>query len=114
MIEGLNDIKISNRLYGEKLIKASRKALDYTMTKCESDGKKNAPWTDRTGNARNSILGQVFDEQNVIRGSMSIGMPYGVDLETGYQGRYRIIWPTMEANRKVLQGFLKAININIK
>ena len=59
--------------------------------------KSNAPWTDRTGNARQSL----YTEVNQVVSSMvelvlSHGVSYGVYLELCNAGRYAIIDPAID------------------
>lgn len=63
----------------------------------ESYAKQNAPWTDRTGNARRTLSGFVVSDD---AGSLLIGvaghMPYSPKLELFYGGRYSILAPTVD------------------
>lgn len=64
----------------------------------EAYAKQNAPWTDRTGNARRTLSGFVESDG---AGSLLIGvaghMPYSPKLELFYGGRYSILVPTVDA-----------------
>ena len=54
--------------------------------------KANAPWTDRTGNARQSLYTEVNQVVNsMVELVLSHGMSYGVYLELCNQGRWGII-----------------------
>jgi hypothetical protein len=56
----------------------------------------NAPWTDRTGNARQGLAAQAFDEganQGIV---LFHQVPYGIWLEVRFSGRYAIIEPTID------------------
>lgn len=67
----------------------SGKALTYMKT--------NAPWTDRTGNARNGLgsdVGWIPKEEHKI--TLFHRMWYGVFLETRFAGRFAIILPTIQ------------------
>lgn len=71
-------------------------AFDFMKTYAESYARTNAPWTDRTGNARNGLFvdhqstPMVFHQLVVYH-----TMPYGLWLEVRWSGRYAIIGPTM-------------------
>jgi len=59
--------------------------------------KDNAPWTDRTANARQTL----WTEANEVVGQMvqiilSHGMYYGIYLELNNAGRYAIIDPALD------------------
>jgi hypothetical protein len=77
----------------------------------EADAKGNATWTDRTGNARQTLSAFVYSpEDKVIVLVLKQVMEYGVYLETlkrnqpqrlanpelGQAGKYAIILPTLE------------------
>lgn len=57
--------------------------------------RSNAPWTDRTSNARNGLFGAANrDGPNYVI-TVYHTMPYGVWLEVRNSGRYAIIEPTI-------------------
>jgi len=69
---------------------------DQQAIQAEQDMKNNAPWIDRTANARNSLGGTTSftkeEKKIILRG----GMPYSPRLELDYQGRYAVIYPTAQ------------------
>lgn len=62
----------------------------------ETYARTNAPWTDRTGNARNGLFAQ-HDKEPMVRHSLTVygTMPYTFWLEVKYSGKYAIIGPTL-------------------
>lgn len=66
----------------------SKKAVAYA--------RQNAPWTDRTSNARNGLFSQVERERPVYRIVLAHGVPYGIWLEVRFSGRFAIIRPTID------------------
>ena len=63
------------------------------------DMRTNAPWQDRTGNARSglfSVAEQVSQEMVVIYLSHAHTTDYGIYLELSRGGRFAVITPTME------------------
>lgn len=58
--------------------------------------KQNAPWTDRTGNARQTLHTIVSGNGSVIVITLSHGMTYGWHLETGHTGRFAILGPGVD------------------
>ena len=63
--------------------------------------KSNAPWTDRTGNARGALYSKVEPPTPAqIRGMIEIwlghGMDYGIFLELRNAGRYAIVNPALD------------------
>lgn len=97
-----------------KLDADTDRAIDAIMSKKASDAQSharaNAPWTDRTSNARNGLMAQPFKTAGGLgrdaagRFSRSSGVygfvlfhsvPYGIWLEVRFSGRYAIIEPTI-------------------
>jgi hypothetical protein len=71
-------------------------AFDFMRDYAEGYARTNAPWVDRTGNARNGLF--VNHEKTPMvfhRLVVYHTMPYGIWLEIRWSGRYAIIGPTM-------------------
>lgn len=64
--------------------------------------KENAPWTDRTGNARNGLSAKTIVENNKVSIVLYHTVPYGPYLELRWSGRYQIIQPTVEMFAPIL------------
>lgn len=58
--------------------------------------KENAPWTDRTGNARQSLHTEVIALVNEISIWLFGGVDYQIFLELKNAGRYAIIGPALD------------------
>lgn len=72
--------------------------VDYSATRAEAYARENAPWTDRTGNARSGLFTAPFHAFGSNHGyDISHSVPYGIYLETRWEGRYAIIEPTVQA-----------------
>lgn len=56
-----------------------------------------APWHDRTGNARRNLHAWSTPFGAVVYFYVAHGVPYGIQLELGYAGRYAVLWPTLRA-----------------
>jgi hypothetical protein len=65
----------------------------------ENEAKDNAPWTDRTGDARRSIAGTSEVTNTRVTVAIAIGVDYGIWLEIANDGKYGIIEKTALANR---------------
>lgn len=96
-------------VYGNKVIEACEKVLQYFQPIFETYAKQQAPWTDRTSNARQSLHAEVQQlSKDAVALYLAHGMQYGIYLETRWSGRYAIIWPTIQAHLdailKMLQG----------
>lgn len=70
--------------------------FDRYVPESETYARVNAPWTDRTGNARNGLFAQ-HDAEHMVRHELTIygTMPYTFWLEVKWSGKYAIIGPTM-------------------
>jgi hypothetical protein len=85
--------------YDGSVRRALHAVAEYFAPIVESYAKDNAPWIDRTGNARQGLTGSVQDiSQTVVHLYLSHKMDYGVYLELKHSGRYAIILPTLEAH----------------
>jgi len=65
----------------------------------EQIAKANAPWTDRTGDARKLIKGSVIDDKDAIGIQLMHRVEYGPYLERDGDGKYAILKPTIEGLR---------------
>lgn len=63
----------------------------------ETYAKQNAPWIDRTGNARRTLSGFVAqDGEDTLLVGIAGHMYYSPNLELHYGGRYAILAPTTD------------------
>jgi len=73
--------------------------------------QQNAPWTDRTGEARKNLRGYAGLGRNGQCWCAAIehgpAIDYGVWLETRWNGRYAIVAPTQEAFAPRMSGYMK-------
>ena len=72
-----------------------------TASTIEADMKRNAPWTDRTGNARNRLFSRAFEVTSnpdvyEIGVQSGHGVSYGIWLEVRWSGRWAIVGPTVK------------------
>jgi hypothetical protein len=98
--------------YGFKVIVAIKAIADYIATQAQNEMRQNAPWTDRTGNARNglfSIAEQAAIDTVMIYFSHGHSIHYGIYLETMRGGAYAIIMPTMQRIYPQLEKMLKGL-----
>lgn len=77
---------------------AIAKVFQYQQTAAENYMRTNAPWTDRTTNARNALYARaesdaVGDHSGTHSLLLAHGVSYGIFLETMQSGRYGIIVP---------------------
>ena len=64
----------------------------------EAEAKTNAPWIDRTSNARQGLRGGAEFEGSDIVIYVAHTMTYGIYLELCNAGKYAILKPTIERN----------------
>lgn len=80
----------------ERLDKQLMALMEYYAPQVENWMKDNAPWTDRTGNARNGLATRAFEDSSA-KGLILYGqVPYQIWLEVRWSGKYGIIVPAME------------------
>ena len=95
---GLEQMQRNIMGYGQAVKKVPFAIGQYYAPQMETDAKHEAKWTDRTGNARQSLNGRVWQENNgnttIIQ--LAHGVFYGKHLELHYQGRYAIILPILQ------------------
>jgi hypothetical protein len=99
--------------YGDRVLQAVAAVCQYVATQMQNDAKSNAPWTDRTGNARTGIFGtsEADFANKVVAIYLSHGatIDYGVWLELAHSSRYGIIMRTMQAHYEPLMQMLREV-----
>lgn len=71
-------------------------AINKVAPMMERYAKTNAPWRDRTGEARKRLSAKYErTSDTTFDVSLSHGVPYGVHLEFRDSGRYAILRPTL-------------------
>lgn len=71
--------------------------IELMSDRVKGHAKETAPWTDRTGNARNKL--DTTTEHEALRSHSIIlyhGVPYGIWLEIVRAGKNRVIVPTIQ------------------
>ena len=107
-------IRVRNKVNFSDAEKKMRAAIGlYANTaakKMEADAKRNAPWTDRTGNARNSIQGDFGWEDDSAKIVLSGNVDYSVYLELAHEKKWAILKPTIDKNApEILKGYQKLV-----
>ena len=111
-IQWSGDREVSARMleYQRRVEDVINRVALYWAAVFEAYAKENAPWTDRTANARQSLWTTVEAlSQDTVALYLSHGVEYGVHLESRYAGRYAIIWPTIEAHLSQIGQMLQGI-----
>lgn len=86
---------IANQIGGD-LVDEVENTMDRFVDEVQEYAQSNAPWADRTGEARASLQAEVVTEGDSVLLILSHGVDYGEWLETIQSGRYAIIMPTLE------------------
>lgn len=98
----------------DKMDKAIGRTMEYSATNLQNHMRTNAPWTDRTSNARNGLFGTYRKDTSRHRIILYHTMPYGIWLEVRHNARFAIIRPTIESQgpgvMNLLRGILKRIS----
>lgn len=74
-----------------KAQRAMRAGAEYVAPQIQAFMKTNAPWTDRTGNARQGLKTKVYQKNDTVAIVLYHSMPYGPFLEVRWGGKYGII-----------------------
>ena len=83
---------------------------DTAAKKMEGEAKKNAKWTDRTGNAKNSIQGDFGWERNNALITLSGNVDYFKWLELTKEKKHAILVPTIQSNSSaILRGYKRLV-----
>jgi hypothetical protein len=83
------------RTLDPRIQRALAATLKYSEPRAVAWARKNAPWRDRTTNARNGLFAKADISGRTYRLTVGHGVPYGIWLEVRFSGRYAIIMPTV-------------------
>ena len=72
-------------------------AMKEGAARVEAYAKSNAPWADRTGEARNGLVADVSMDGGEVTLTLAHTAEHGYWLELIQEGRFAIIMPTLEA-----------------
>lgn len=81
----------------------------YYEAPVENYARVNAPWTDRTSNARNGLVAQSGSDGKTRFLVLAHRVPYGIWLEVRWNGKFAIIRPTLEKYAPEIMGKLEGI-----
>ncbi len=79
-------------------------------TEMQNQAKRDAPWTDRTGNARTGLIGTA-DKIGATQVEIVLGhtVVYGVKLELGHGRRFAVVEATIENYLPQLEGLIREV-----
>lgn len=85
------------RAYAAVLEASMLALMEVRGTEAQNWMRQNAPWTDRTGNARQGLHVDVdHPSKGIIRMVLAHGVGYGIWLELANQGNYAIVNPAID------------------
>lgn len=97
-IAGLSEARLRTMYAAEKYGQAA-------AAKLEAKAKADAPWTDRTALARQTIAGVCDWAGDALRVGIAGNMNYSPYLEFCNEKRFAVLWPTLNAmSAEILQG----------
>lgn len=103
LLKGLSELD-------EKVAKASEVYANSAGTKMTNYAKEKAPWTDRTGNSRQTIDSNVEKKGNTTEIQIRGNTPHFKYLELAHEKKHAILWPTIQRHAAdVLKGWAKVI-----
>jgi hypothetical protein len=85
--------------YGVRIMVAIDALARYFANRMQNEMRINAPWTDRSGNARTGLFSfadSAATDVVIIYLSHGHSVEYGKWLELANQGHYAIIMPTLQ------------------
>jgi hypothetical protein len=100
--------------YTKTVFLTGRRVAEARAAEMENWAKANAPWQDRTGNARAGLNSFVKDSPGVVAEIViQHGVDYGVWLEIAHGGRFAIIAKTIDTYGPLLMRDMQRI-MNLK
>jgi len=103
MPEGLNRVLHNMDAWHLRMRAATLTLAQNLAGRMEAYAKRNAPWTDRTGNARNGLWGAAGTDGREVWIRVGHTVEYGKWLELAHDGKYAILGPTITAHTAQVQ-----------
>jgi hypothetical protein len=98
--------------YTQAIFQSGRRVAYEQAEDMENYAKANAPWTDRTGDARERLHATVEETGPIGTIVLAHGVEYGVWLEIANGGRYSIIPQTVDVfGPRVMRSLQNMINL---
>jgi hypothetical protein len=97
-----NTLKASVAGFGPRLTLVLKGFFEYQESRVQDHMRANAPWTDRTANARQGLFAKAFQDGDNHGIVCYHTMPYGIWLEVKNSGQYAIIVPTIQTQGRVV------------
>ena len=131
-VKPVSNIQTGFTRHGRKALVAVRQAADHSAIRMQNAARAEAPWTDRTGNARSGLFGgasggglpdlgapsavadiapdeSVEGDETLIVVVIAHSMSYGVSLELDHAELYAVLVPVMDREIPQLGAALKRL-----
>lgn len=102
----MDTLTVGIKLAPAKIEAAVEATFKFYESQVENSAKLNAPWTDRTTNARNGLAARSGKEGGKHFIVLAHQVPYGIWLEVTHSAKNAIIMPTVEAFGPKVMGTL--------
>lgn len=96
MAEGADEVKKNLHEWADRQRAAVITLANNWAGQLEGRAKTTAPWTDRTGNARNGLFGGVEVKGTEVFIRLGHSMEYGIFLELANDGRFAVLKPIID------------------
>ena len=84
--------------YEASVVHCLTRGAEAVAAEMEATAKRDAPWTDRTGNARRTMTGfALWNDNHELLVGVAGHMPYSPELEIKHFRKYSILFPTVYA-----------------
>jgi hypothetical protein len=83
--------------------------VEQVAEEVQDYAQQNAPWEDRTGEARDGLTAESFEDGGILTIVLYHTVEYGVWLEVRNSGEYAIIIPTIEQMGPVVMGAVSTL-----
>lgn len=104
---------LSALMGSEHLVAQAQDRARELAPRIEAYAKQNAPWTDRTGQARAGLGTNVYAQGTEVIIELYHSVDYGYWLEVIQSGRFAIIMPTLEALSGEVMGSMGAVQTGV-
>lgn len=95
--------------YAARIHAALAAVGELLAARLEAYARANAPWTDRTGQARQGLTGLAVAARDLVAVYLYHQADHGVFLELARGGPYRIILPTLTAHYGEVMTLLRSL-----
>lgn len=91
---------------------AMGQVFEYEATEAQNMMRTNAPWQDKTGNARQGLFTATGRTESGHFMVLYHTMPYGIWLEVRHNGQYAVIEPSLQpVGLQVMQSLRRLFNL---